>query len=241
MKRSLEQTDETPTQDSKLAKKKDDRWDSIIKAAELFVKEELKGNDGSHDWFHIDRVRTLALSLAEEEQITNLDVVELAALLHDIRDWKYSGSETAGIEAVQEFLARHLYPEEKTKQVLFIIENIGFKTELGKKNLEITPELAVVQDADRLDAIGAIGIARTFAYGGAHKRALWDPAEEKLENITKTEYMKRESSTLDHFYVKLLRLKDMMKSNAGKKRAVKRHAVLEEFIKQFKDEWNGIS
>jgi len=120
----------------------------LIQAAEEFVKKEMKENDGSHDWFHVDRVRQLALALAEEEQIADKDVIELAALFHDIKDWKYGGSESAGVDATRAFLEAHQYPQEKLERVLKIIANIGFKTELGK--LENSSKKSVSGDEESI-------------------------------------------------------------------------------------------
>ena len=145
---------------------------NIITAAEAFVREELAGMDGSHDWWHIHRVRQNALSLALEENLpaVSLEVVELAALLHDVRDWKYSGDVDAGADAVREWLQKQGYPRDKTDAIVDIISRMGFKEELKSttttSNDVLSPEFKVVQDADRLDAIGAIGIGRTFCYGG---------------------------------------------------------------------------
>jgi uncharacterized protein len=137
----------------------------IIAAATAFVQAELAGNDASHDFAHIARVAASALSLAREElpdaSADLLEVIELAALLHDIKDWKYSGSDTAGVDAARAFLESHAYAADKLAAVLHVIGNIGFKTELGQgagNAVELTPALAIVQDADRLDAIGAIGV-----------------------------------------------------------------------------------
>jgi len=204
------------------------------------VKDELKGNDGSHDFHHINRVRKLALSLAEEEHIENTDVVELAALLHDIKDWKYSGSETAGIDAARQFLQIQHVPEDKIALIVKAIEGVGFKTELGKK-LEMFPELAVVQDADRLDAIGAIGIARTFTYGGAKNRPIYDPSVPPQKDLTKEQYMaqNKNAPTVNHFYEKLLKLKGLMKTEAGRRRAEQRHAFMEQFLERIFAECDG--
>jgi len=215
----------------------------LVQAAEAFVKKELAGQDGSHDWFHIHRVRNLALRLAMMEGNVNLLVVELAALLHDVKDYKYSGSDTAGAEAVKKFLESLNCPDGIKGSILHIIKNIGFKGELGRKEIKMTPELAVVQDADRLDAIGAIGIARTFTYGGSRNRALYDPSIEPCQNLTQKEYSKknRNEPTINHFYEKLLKLKQMMKSTSGRRVAEGRHKYMEEYLAKFYSEWNGES
>lgn len=212
----------------------------IISNTVEFVKKELSGVDGSHDWQHIDRVRKLAVELGKKEGNCNLEIVELAALLHDIKDWKYSGSETAGVDAAKNFLITEGYnDQDKLSAILFIIENIGFKTELGQREsgakspVDRYPEFGVVQDADRLDAIGAIGIARTFTFGGAKNRAIYDPAIPYVEGLTKKQYMELKAPTVNHFYEKLLLLKDMMKTKSGKECAEGRHQFMSVFLKQF--------
>jgi uncharacterized protein len=228
---------------------------SIIQLTEDFVKQELSQNDGSHDWFHIDRVRKLALRIAKEEKVENLLVIELASLLHDVKDWKYSGSDRAGEYAVQEFLTSVKCSEDIIKQVICITSNIGYRTELGNtivvhspdgknRNLslyDVIPELSCVQDADRLDAIGAIGIARCFTYGGSRKRSLYNPEIPPILDITKEEYTKlhgKDVPILNHFYEKLFKLKDMMKTKTGKKIAEERHKFMEDFVIHFLEEWN---
>ncbi|GAB5373433.1 hypothetical protein AAMO2058_001751300, partial [Amorphochlora amoebiformis] len=169
-------------------------------------------------------------------------VVELAALLHDIKDWKYSKSETAGADAAFEFLQKQKCDPKVIKKVVEVMKNIGFKNELGNNGkVNITPELAVVQDADRLDAIGAIGIARTFTYGGSKNRALYDPDIKPALNITKEEYMRkgRASPTVNHFYEKLLLLKGKLKTNSARELAEDRHKYMEEFLERFYNEWDG--
>eukprot|EP01083_Nonionella_stella_P304624 1059467_1 len=161
---------------------------SLVSKVEEFVRAELAGQDLSHDYAHIERVRTLSLELAHEEGVSgdNLEVVELAALLHDIRDWKYSGSESAGQDAAREFLTAQCVPEGKIARVCRIIDGVSFKNELGRpvcgdeSNPGRNKELFVVQDADRLDAIGAVGIARTFAYAGHKGHPMMRPGDENL-------------------------------------------------------------
>lgn len=232
--------------------------DDIITAAEAFVKEELAGMDGSHDWWHIHRVRRNALSLAQEEQLpgSSMELVELAALLHDVRDWKYSGDVDAGANAVREWLATRGYPGDKASVIVDIISRMGFKEELAKKNgahaNELTPEFKVVQDADRLDAIGAIGIARTFCYGGAKGDPMHVPGVTPREKLTKEQYTtntngrgqdEREgphvNTTVNHFHEKLLKLKGLMKSDAGRRRAEARHRTMLQFLDHFHAEWDG--
>lgn len=179
----------------------------------------------------MERVRRTALKLAEEECACDKQVVELAALLHDIRDWKYSGSESASADAIREILGRLGYPH--VEAVVAVVEGVSYRSELGKE-LKMTPELAVVQDADRLDAIGAVGVARAFSFGGSRSRALWDPEEEKSDGrLTKEEYAKRAGSTVQHFYDKLLHIAAKMKSAGGRRMAQARQAYMEGFLEEF--------
>lgn len=213
---------------------------TLLEKTKKYVRSEMSKLDGSHDFFHIERVCKLALELAKEEKVEDLEVVELSALLHDIKDWKYSGSETAGIDSARKFLEDNDYPKEKTDLVIKVIQNIGYKTELGK-SIEVFPELAVVQDADRLDAIGAVGIARTFTYGGTKNQPLYDPDIPANTKLTKEQYMNQQRNpTINHFHEKLLKLKDMMKTNAGKKKAESRHKFMELFLERFSAEVNAL-
>jgi len=177
-----------------------------------------------------------------------MEIVELAALLHDVRDWKYSGSETAGVEAAKTFLESEEYDLNKIKTIVDIIGGVSFKNELSASTnkMKLFAELAVVQDADRLDAIGAIGIARTFSYGGKKGTGMYDPEKDRstmdVMEISKDEYMnktKNNGSTVDHFYEKLLKLKDMMKTQTGKKMALKRHQFMELYLSQLFAEIDG--
>lgn len=284
---------------------------TLVVTTEQYVKKEMAGNDGSHDWHHIDRVRHLALTMAHEQRAIQakrgeailddetLLVVELAALLHDIKDWKYSGSETAGLKAVIAFLEQqqqHMLDDiTKTREfaqkmtslappgavpasmdytalvgaafaaavtvsdklirrIGNVVNNIGFKSELGadgKASADVyTMELKLVQDADRLDAIGAIGIARCFTFGGSKGRAIYDPACPPLTNgnvsITKEQYAaqnagKSQTTAINHFYEKLLQLKGMMKTDPGRRRAEVRHARMQNFLDAFYSEYDGSS
>ncbi|CAJ2655642.1 unnamed protein product [Trifolium pratense] len=222
-----------------------DRKETVRKA-EALVEKAMKGNDASHDAAHVWRVRDLALSLASEEGLSSdpdsMEVVELAALLHDIGDYKYL-RDPSEEKAVENFLTEEGVEENKKSKILKIINGMGFKEEVtGKANTEWFPEFGVVQDADRLDAIGAIGIARCFTFGGSKKRALHDPAILPRTELSKEQYMnKQEQTTINHFHEKLLKLKDMMKTKAGKSRAERRHKFMEEFVKEFYDEWNSSS
>ena len=211
---------------------------NIIQNTISFVKEKLENAESGHDWFHIERVYKNALLIAKNENC-NIIVVELGALLHDIADSKFhDGDETIGPKTARNFLESQNVSEEIIRDVVFIIENISFKGgNFDKKTPSI--ELEIVQDADRLDAIGAIGIARTFNYGGFKNRQIYNP--EILPNLemTKEEYKNSNSPTINHFYEKLLLLKDKMNTETGKKIARKRHEFMEIFLEQFYDEWNG--
>ena len=210
----------------------------MITACISFVKTTLSGAEGGHDWFHIERVWKNARLIAAKEQC-DLEVVELAALLHDIADSKFhDGDEEIGPRKAKEYLESQNLDAEKIAHVIAIIENVSFK---GGHNLRTheSIELDIVQDADRLDAIGAIGIARTFNYGGFKNRALFDPEIEPNLKMTKEEYKKSSAPTINHFYEKLLLLKDLMNTKTGKEIALERHRYMEGFLNQFFAEWNG--
>jgi uncharacterized protein len=211
---------------------------TVIQKTITFVKQKLENAESGHDWFHIERVYNNALLIAKTEKC-DLEVLQLGALLHDIADSKFNdGDETIGPKTAQKFLELENVDAKIINQVILIIENISFK--VGNfDNPFSSIELKIVQDADRLDAIGAIGIARTFNYGGYKNRQIYNP--EILPNLkmTKEEYKKSEAPTINHFYEKLLLLKDKMNTKTGKKIAQKRHQFMETFLEQFYDEWSG--
>ena len=210
----------------------------IINNTILFVKNQLTHAEGGHDWFHIERVYKNALLIAEEEEC-DLTVVKLAALLHDIADSKFhGGDETVGPKTARTFLESQNVSEDIILHVIAIIENISFKGGNFEKKFN-SKELEIVQDADRLDALGAIGIARTFNYGGFKNRPLYNPNIQPNLNMSKEEYKNSESPTLNHFYEKLLLLKDKMNTETGKKIAQKRHDFMVTFLSQFYSEWDG--
>jgi uncharacterized protein len=210
----------------------------IINNTILFVKNQLTHAEGGHDWFHIERVYKNALLIAEEEKC-DLTVVKLAALLHDIADSKFhDGDESIGPKTARTFLEAQNVSEAVISHVIAIIENISFKGGNFEKEFH-SKELEIVQDADRLDAIGAIGIARTFNYGGFKNRPLYNPNIQPNLNMSKEEYKNSESPTLNHFYEKLLLLKDKMNTETGKKIAQKRHDFMVTFLSQFYAEWDG--
>ena len=211
----------------------------IIEETISFVKETLKGAEGGHDWFHIQRVFNNTLLIAKDEKVDIL-VVSLAALLHDIADAKFNdGDETVGPKMAADFLSALEVEKQVIEHVVKIIENISFKSSLDSNKGFSSQELKVVQDADRLDAIGAIGIARAFNYGGFKNRELYNPDIAPNLKMTKEEYKKSKAPTLNHFYEKLLLLKDKMNTNSGKKLAEKRHQFMLEYLEQFFKEWNG--
>ncbi|KAL5540651.1 hypothetical protein UlMin_042843 [Ulmus minor] len=219
-------------------------WAETVRNAENLVEEAMKGNDASHDAAHVWRVRDLALSLAREEGLSSspnsMEIVELAALLHDIGDYKYL-RDPSEERIVESFLEKEQIEEEKKIKILSIIKGMGFKEEVtGTAIGQMSLEFGVVQDADRLDAIGAIGIARCFTFGGSRNRVLHDPKLQPRSDLSKEQYMKKDQqSTLNHFHEKLLKLKDMMKTKAGWTRAEKRHKFMEEFLAEFYSEWDG--
>lgn len=214
--------------------------DQIIQNTIVFVKKTLEGAEGGHDWFHIERVFKSAQSIAQEEK-ADLFVVQLGALLHDIADAKfYDGDESVGPQKARTFLKGEGVSEEIIVHVENIIKYISFKSSLASGEKFTSPELEVIQDADRLDAIGAIGIARCFNYGGFKNRVLYDPEIKPNLNMTKEEYKKSAAPTINHFYEKLLLLKDKMNTETGKRLAVDRHRYMEDFLAQFYHEWEGI-
>lgn len=212
---------------------------SIIANTIQFVKHQLEGAEAGHDWFHIERVYRNALHIADQENC-NREVVQLAALLHDIADSKFhGGDETIGPKTARVFLESQYLEEATVDHVVKIIENISFKGG-NTARMFSSLELDIVQDADRLDAIGAIGIARTFNYGGFKNRPLYDPAIAPNMHMTKDEYKVSSAPTINHFYEKLLLLKDRMNTTTGKQVAEERHRFMELYLAQFYAEWEGI-
>lgn len=201
-----------------------------------FVKQKLEGAEAGHDWFHIERVWKLSKKIAKNEK-ANTEIVELAALLHDIADPKFhDGDETLAIKISLEFLKSIDVEENIINQVLYIIENISFKNR-GQAPKIPSIELQIVQDADRLDAIGAIGIARTFNFGGFKNNLMYHPDIQPQLNMSKEEYKKSNGTTINHFYEKLLLLKDLMNTETAKKIASERHDFMLKFLDEFYKEW----
>lgn len=211
---------------------------SIIENTITFVKETLEGAEGGHDWFHTERVYKNALLIASEEKV-NMQVVALAALLHDIADSKFhNGDDTVGPNKANDFLKTQRISEKDRNHIVEIIANVSFKGGNTMKTMD-SKELEIVQDADRLDALGAIGIARTFNYGGFKNRKLYDPRIPPQYQMTPKEYKGSNAPTLNHFYEKLLLLKDRMNTRKGKELAEARHQYMESFLSQFYAEWEG--
>ncbi len=212
--------------------------EEIIQKTINFVKNELKNAEGGHDWFHIERVYKNALLISESEKVDRT-IVSLAALLHDIADSKFhGGDETVGPKKARQFLKSENISEETIDHIVKIIENVSFKG--GNQAQKFTSkELEVVQDADRLDALGAIGIARTFNYGGFKNRKLYDPEIKPNLKMTPSEYKASDAPTINHFYEKLLLLKNRMNTETGRRIAEERHVFMEKFLEQFYAEWNG--
>jgi uncharacterized protein len=211
---------------------------TIIDKTIVFVKQQLQDAEGGHDWFHIERVYKNALLIAVDETC-DLTVVKLGTLLHDIADSKFhQGDEEIGPKTARIFLESEHVSEEIIEHVIQIIKNISFKGGNFEKTFS-SKELEIVQDADRLDALGAIGIARTFNYGGFKNRAIYNPNIAPKLHMSKEEYKESDSPTLNHFYEKLLLLKDQMNTETGKKLAQDRHRFMELFLSQFYAEWEG--
>ena len=210
----------------------------LISKTISFVKTKLENAEGGHDWFHIERVYRNAILIYKNE-VCNTVVVQLGALLHDIADSKFhDGDETIGPKIAREFLELQQVDELTIAHLIKIIENISYKGGNFEKAFS-SIELDIVQDADRLDAIGAIGIARMFNYGGFKNRTIYDPQIAPNLKMTKEEYKKNTSPTINHFYEKLFLLKDKMNTATGKEIAKERHRYMEGFLSQFYAEWEG--
>lgn len=210
----------------------------IIKKTEEYVRSRLQGEGSGHDWWHVHHVWKTAVLIGKEEQ-ADLFVVQLAALLHDIADWKFhQGNDEIGLQLVKEWLEK-LEVEEKTiAHVCEIIRNISFRGAKVKNTIK-TKEGKIVQDADRLDALGAIGISRTFAYGGHKGREIYNPDLPPEKHLNFEQYKNSTGPTINHFYEKLLLLKDLMNTETGRRIAEKRHLFMEQFLERFYQEWDG--
>ncbi len=207
----------------------------LIEDTKVFLKQQLQNAEGGHDYFHTERVLQNSIKIAQGEDCNDL-VVQLGALLHDVADSKFhDGDESRGPQIARDFLTKQKVEKEVVDHVINIIENISFKG--GNFNQKFKSiELNIVQDADRLDAVGAVGIARTFNYGGFKNRSLYNPEIAPNLNMSKEEYKNSDSPTINHFYEKLLLLKDKMNTETGKKIAEERHQFMELFLENFFEE-----
>ena len=210
--------------------------EQILAEAEAFAREQHAGDASGHDWWHVYRVARMAGRLARDEGADTF-VCELAAWLHDVADDKVAGDEATGLARVRDWLADHNVPETTASQVIEIITTMSFAS--GKRGPLPTVEGRVVQDADRLDAIGAIGIARAFAFGGSRGRSMHEPGQAPRQYGSKAEYRASTSSTINHFHEKLLLLKDRMNTASGRQIAEERHRAMEAFLVEFAAEWEG--
>ncbi len=212
---------------------------NIIQTVEQQVKEQFENEGTGHDWFHIDRVRRIALEIQEKEG-GNRVVIELGALLHDISDHKFNGGDfELGAKVSDQILEKLNVDAETINSVASIVKNVSYKGS-GEKDTMESLEGKIVQDADRIDAIGAVGIARTFAYGGAIGQPIYDPLIPPINNQTKESYVNERSHTINHFYEKLLLLKDRMHTKTGREIAEERTRFMQDFLNQFYKEWGGV-
>lgn len=209
----------------------------IIDQTVEYLKNQFQGEATGHDWFHIERVWKLSKVLAKEEGEMDFFVVEMGALLHDIADHKFhNGDESIGPKQGAKYLSQFNISKDRKNKIIQIIEEISFKGQ-GVPTLMSSKEGEVVQDADRLDAMGAIGIARTFAYGGAKNRAIYDPVIKPVCHNSFATYKNSTAPTINHFYEKLLLLKEHLNTKSAKKEGEKRHAFMEEYLRNFYREW----
>jgi len=212
--------------------------EAVLKKTEEYIRNKFSGEGSGHDWWHIYRVRNIAIRITAREN-ADLFVVQLAALLHDIADWKFNnGDFNAGPKLAREWLEKLQVGEDVISQVCEIIKGVSFKG-AGVTAKMTTTEGMIVQDADRLDAIGAIGIARTFAYGGHRGQEIFNPDVRPEWHDSFEEYKNCTGSTINHFYEKLLLLKDLMNTETARKIAMERHRYMEQFLDRFYKEWDG--
>jgi uncharacterized protein len=211
--------------------------EQIIDQTALYVRNELGEDATGHDWYHVDRVRRTALHICKQEQVGDPFIIEMAALLHDIPDEKLNDTAEAGRNKLDLFFHSIELTKDEKNAIIQIIDSISYKG--GRKSELKTIEAKIVQDADRLDAIGAIGIARTFAYGGKKGQPIYNPNVNVREEMSLEEYRKGKSSSIHHFYEKLLKLKDLLNTETAKEMAEKRHQMMVLFLEQFYLEWDG--
>ncbi len=208
----------------------------IIEKTKIFVKDKLYGEDSGHDWFHIERVYNLATYICEKENGDEF-IVKMTALLHDIDDWKFKKENNTDTTVTENFLKSMNIDEKYINIILNIIKTMSFKGGVVDST-QHTLEGKIVQDADRLDAIGAIGIARTFAYGGSKNRLIYNPNIKPIEYTSLDDVKNKDNHTVNHFYEKLFKLKDLMNTDTAKHIALERHRFMELFLEEFYYEWN---
>lgn len=207
----------------------------IIAQTEIFVRNYFSDNTDGHDWWHTNRVRNIALNIAKKEKAENPFLIELIALLHDIDDYKITGNST--LEKTKAWLNNFAFDKEEINTICNSIKAISYKG-AHVIETEFPIEGKIVQDADRIDALGAIGIARAFAYGGSKKRPIYIPDEKPILHKNENEYRNSKGHTINHFYEKLLLLKERLNTNSAKEMAEDRHKIMEQFLEQFYKEWN---
>lgn len=210
----------------------------IISVTEQFVKKHLENVESGHDWWHIYRVRDTAMYIYSREKAGDPFIIEMSALLHDIDDYKITPGNNNKNNLLDGFLAESGIDGDEQDKIRYIIDHISFRDSFGP-SYEHIPELDTVQDADRLDATGAIGIARAFNYGGSLGFDIYNPLQKPVNYKSTAEYTSSDSSTINHFYEKLLRLKDMMNTETGRIIAEERHRYMEAFLEQFMKEWTS--
>ncbi|MGL4741503.1 MAG: HD domain-containing protein [Sarcina sp.] len=206
----------------------------ILKNTIEFIKDKFKGEGSGHDWFHIDRVYRNALYILKYEKADEF-IVKMSALLHDLDDWKFSKNNAGELTMTEAFLKSQNINEEDKRRIVTIIKTMSYKGGVVSSEQDCI-EGMIVQDADRLDALGAIGIARAFTYGGYKNNIIYDP-EIEFKTFKNLDEVKSKNTTINHFYEKLLKLKDLMNTNTGKELAQKRHEYMEGFLEQFYVEW----
>lgn len=212
--------------------------EDLLKKTMIYIKERFKNDFSGHDYYHSIRVYKLADYICRKEN-ADLETVQLSALLHDVDDYKLFEKGAGGFSNAEAFLKDNKVPTEKINAICNIISSVSFKGTDTKVPESI--EGKIVQDADRLDAIGAIGIARAFAYGGSRNRVMHDPSEKPRENMNFEEYSTSKGTSINHFYEKLLKLKDLMNTETAKKIAAHRHKYMEDFLSEFFREWDGLA
>jgi uncharacterized protein len=211
---------------------------NLIEKTRLYVEKELAGDGSGHDWWHVYRVWSIAKKITQKEN-ADPTIVELSALLHDIADWKFNdGDESAGPRQATAWLNKNGVDPRLVGEVCEIISTLSYKG-AGVATPMRTIEGKIVQDADRLDAIGAVGIARTFAYGGNKNRLMYHPEETPVMHESFDHYKNNKGHTINHFHEKLLLLKDRMNTESAKKLAEQRHLFMENYLDRFHKEWNG--